>query len=137
MNYEAWRFWIMVAQIAANIVVITYVWWTNREKVNHKRFQGLEKEVAERVTQADLEKAVAKLNAPCQGHIQRTCELERRATELTADLNHRPSHADMAKLSARMDEVHGDLHEIAGGVKGLQRAVDLMNEYLINNGGKR
>ena len=45
-----------------------------------------------------------------------------------------PHHPDLVK---RMDIMHGEMKELIGTVKGVNRAVDLMNEYLINHGGKK
>lgn len=63
-------------------------------------------------------------------------EHERRICQLENDVRH-PNCQYHLGFEARLDTLHGDIRELAGGVKGLRRAVDLMNEYLINNGGKR
>jgi hypothetical protein len=137
INYVAWSFWREIIVLGGLVANIVYTWWINREKVTAKRFAALEKDVAQRVTKADLEAIVANQGAPCRTHLSRTIGLEDRATRAELEIKHLPNHADLAKLSSRIEEIHADLHEIAGGVSGLRRAVDLMNEYLINNGGKR
>lgn len=48
-----------------------------------------------------------------------------------------PTHTDIKELSKRIEELHGDLKEVVGGLSGIRRAVDLMNEYLLNNNGGR
>lgn len=63
-------------------------------------------------------------------------EHETRIVQLENDVRH-PNCQYHLGFEARLDTLHGDIRELAGGVKGLRRAVDLMNEYLINNGGKR
>lgn len=61
------------------------------------------------------------------------------------DLEERLAHVETAiahprceyhlGFETRLDTMHGDIRELTGGIKGLRRAVDLMNEYLINKGG--
>lgn len=61
---------------------------------------------------------------------------ERRLTEVETCLKH-PRCEYHLGFESRLDTMHGDIRELTGGIKGLRRAVDLMNEYLINQGGKR
>lgn len=41
------------------------------------------------------------------------------------------------ELAHRIEDIHGDLRELSGSVNGVKRAVDLMNEFLINQGSNK
>ncbi|WP_027714910.1 DUF2730 family protein [Desulfuromonas sp. TF] len=137
IDYTAWRFWFDILQVGGLVALGVYSWWKDREKVTSKRFAAMEREVAERATKAALAKAVESMRAPCQRHLERTDNLEERATRVEGEIRHLPSQSDHKELARRIEDVHADLHEITGALKGLTRAVDLMNEHLLNGGGKR
>ncbi len=63
-------------------------------------------------------------------------EHHQRLTALENQVKYVPSQMQYDALSDRIGLLHGDLQGIKGQLKGINRAVDLMNEYLINNGGK-
>lgn len=107
MNYAVWKFWLDVILILVNAGIGIYVWWSNREKVTNTRFRKLEERLGK-----------------VEGRVERmpVCE------------NHARMEANDTKLMARLDDLHGDIRELAGSLKGLSRAVDLMNEHLINKG---
>lgn len=62
---------------------------------------------------------------------------ENRLAQLENDVKHPPACTYHPRLEERMDAVQGDTREIKGSLKGLAKAVDLINEFLINQGGKR
>jgi hypothetical protein len=89
-------------------------WWNLREKVTNKRFQ----------------------------------EAEKRLAGLESDIKHPPSctyHSSLeirienmrAGVEAQIKSVHGNTMEIKGRLEGISCVADLMNEFLINQGGKR
>jgi hypothetical protein len=47
-----------------------------------------------------------------------------------------PTPEQYRSLKDTMGELHGDLREFKGKFEGINRAVDLINEFLINQGGK-
>jgi hypothetical protein len=63
-------------------------------------------------------------------------EHDDRIVKLETDVKH-PNCQYHLGFEGRLDTLHGDIRELAGGVKGLRRAVDLMNEFLINQGGRK
>jgi len=59
-----------------------------------------------------------------------------RLTALEGHIQNSPSPKQFKDLADKFELIHGDMREIKGQLTGINRAVDLMNEYLINNGGK-
>lgn len=63
-------------------------------------------------------------------------EHHHRLVTLENQIKYSPTQTQYEALSTRIDRLHGDLREISGNLRGINRAVDLINEYLINQGGK-
>lgn len=158
-DYPRWKFYMDLSQLAGTVAVFIYVWWSNREKVTSKRFAVLEKEVAERVKlqcfsaleqavtervkQTDLKESLSERNKQCLLHKQDIKQYEQETGErirtnekkierIGAEIRNLPQHRHITELSVRVEQLHGDVHEVIGALPGLKRAVDLMNEFLIN-----
>lgn len=58
-------------------------------------------------------------------------------TDLT-DLyeRHNETSRSVSTLSERLGLLHGDLQELAGGFKGVQRGLDLIHQHLLDRSGK-
>lgn len=67
---------------------------------------------------------------------QRFTDAEKRLAKLETDVKHPPSCTYHPRLEERMSAAVGKLENMNGKLDGLNRAVDLMNEYLINRGGR-
>lgn len=114
INYTPWIFAFSIFQFLWSTVLGIYVWWSNKEKVTNKRFEAQDK----RITAIDtsIVTLASEVKHPnCARH---------------ADLEARHSASNQA-YNLRLDALHGDIRELTGGVKGLTRAVDIMNEFLI------
>lgn len=61
-------------------------------------------------------------------------ELETRMAHMEDEVKHLPGHHDIKELSQRCEAMHGDLCELKGSLSGIRRAVDLMNDHLLNRG---
>lgn len=139
-SYAAYQFYFNVFQFIFMCVVGAYTFWTNREKVTKSRFDAQGKRLAE------IESKLGNISIGCQGHNTMTTRLDGHNDRLSqhkeligqmqTELKHLPTQADITKLSDKIESLHGDVHEITGAMPGLKRAVDLMNEFLINNGRK-
>lgn len=114
MNYPAAMFYLTLVMTIINAIIGISVWWNNREKVTNARFKKSE----ERVTKVEA----------------RVSTVETKVEAMPVCSSHSRMEANDTKLMDRLDDLHGDIRELAGGVKGLSRAVDLMNEHLINKG---
>lgn len=56
-----------------------------------------------------------------------------RLTRVEEAHRHSPTHGDMGQLSRELGELRGDVQQMAGGLEGIRRAVDLINQHLLNN----
>jgi len=135
INYTAWRFWFDVVQTAGTIAIGAYVWWVNRKKTTEKRLTGIEARQSKmESTMTSFLPTIEKIDARCGPRERRIDDVEKEARIMRTKLDLMPSHKDMKELSSRIDQLHGSLSEFNGRLKGINRAVDLMNEYLINQG---
>lgn len=62
--------------------------------------------------------------------------IERRLQRVEDDMRHQPTRADMNQLAERIGTLHADLQAMAGSFQGVQRAVDLMHQHLLDRSGK-
>ena len=58
-----------------------------------------------------------------------------RLITLESELKHLPNKEKLKEISIRLDTVNNDLQRTIGKFEGVNRAVDLINEFLINQGG--
>lgn len=137
INYTAWWFWINVFQMVCTAALAAYVWWTNREKVKAARFLALEKQVAERVTTQALKDAETKRDSRCEQHKEKISLVEMSVIEVRSELDHLPTQEQFGQLNASISALNGSLQKTVGRLEGINRAVDLINEFLINQGAKR
>lgn len=126
-----WRMTYNVAKDLLLLAAVVYTWWCNREKVTARRFEALEKDVADRITAAALKAVEAERDANCERHEERTHKLETDLARIGSELRHMPSHADLARIHGRIDEVHGSVREQTGLVKGIGHQVNLILEAMV------
>jgi hypothetical protein len=48
--------------------------------------------------------------------------------------NHQRMEKNDGKLFERLDNLHGDIRELVGGVKGLTNSLELVNQHLLSGG---
>ncbi len=136
MNYEAWRFWMGVAQLVGTLAIGVYVWWTNREKITNKRFRALEKDVAKKTSEAAVQSLIEK-HVPGCPNAAKAVAMDSKLTRLEAELRSMPGRTEIQHLNDNIAELSNDLGKLHGKLGGINRAVDLINEFLINQGGKK
>lgn len=101
----------------------------------------------------NMEKRLENIPAGCTGHQQmelrmgghndRLQQHKELLNTIETDLKHLPKTADLAqlhekvnKVSAQVADLKSDLKEIAGALPGLTHITEMMNGFLLNNGGK-
>ena len=111
MDYEALNFWLDVLQMASTLVLAIWVWIATRHRVTTDRLDELEDHVQKQVGTHDI-----------------------RLTRVEEQIAALPTHTDIGGVFKRIDEIHGDLREIAGRIEGIDGAVKLMNKFLLEHG---
>lgn len=124
IDYTSAKFWFEVARTGVAVGAWVYVWWVNRKKAMEKRFS-----LIERTMRATIEKFENRIDSRCNGNTSRITELETAKVSMVAQLEHMPKHSDIKELTSKISELNGRL-------SGINRAVDLINQFLINQGGK-
>lgn len=109
-NWNALRFFLDMVVMFGVVAVGIYSWWISRN-------QAIKSDIFAVCGRVEL--------------------VEERVTLVERDIRSMPTTADIFELNQRIACLHGDLREIKGTLKGLSRAVDLMNEHLISRGGKQ
>ena len=152
MNYTALNFGMSVLNALGLLLFGLYAWWTNRDKITNARFKMLEEETAE--IKADIKNRVGNIPTNCNGHK----EMERRAdghnerlaqhkeliTEIKTEFQHMPKNHDLEKIYERINKVgaqvsdmKGELGKIAGAMPGITHITEMINDFLLTQGGKR
>ena len=111
LDYKALGFWLQFAQVVATVIVFFYVWLTNRQKANSTAIDQM------RVTFDD------KFNS-----------LDDRVIRVEKDIEHLPTHEDMAKLHTRINETGESLKHIDGKLTQIDRTTQMINQYMIDRG---
>jgi uncharacterized protein YPO0396 len=117
-DYSALRFWFGVLQFAGTVAVGIYAWWVTRAKNTTKAIADVREDC-----QADLTHLDTKITAN-----------ERRIDRLENNVDNMPSHNDMDGVKSELSGLRADVREMGGTMRGLNKAVDLMTEHLMNRG---
>ena len=99
---------------------------------------GRRKAIDQRFTRVDGDiKSLSKdIDKRCGTQCGRIDGLEKNNLELQLKIEHVPTHQDIKELSERITTLHGTLSELNGRLGGINRAVDLLNEYHLKPGGE-
>lgn len=112
-DYGALRFWLSVGQWAFNLLIALFLWHSRRHQATNSRLETLEQSITQRVEKAEKDLLTV-----------RGC------------VDHLPSQAQIEKVGADMRALSSDLGEMRGRIQGINRAVDIINQYLIEQGGR-
>lgn len=64
-------------------------------------------------------------------------EVKKELDDLKDQVSKLPDRTEMEKFSSQIGEVNKTLGKLEGRLNGIGRAVDLMNQFLINNGNSK
>ena len=138
-NYSAWQFYLNIV-VALGVVLNTgYTWLSNRKKGNDKRFTALEASLDSKIGKEEANEYLGR----CTAHREQTDSLENqvRATEsalqlLEQEIKYLPSSTEIQQLNSNMVSVAEKMGKLEGRLDSVDRTLGLMNEFLINQGGK-
>jgi hypothetical protein len=114
IDYGAWRFWWDFAQTLILAAIGIYTWLVNRTRVNSARIRELETDIDGRLDKHD-----------------------ERLTRVEEMIKHGPTHTDLKRIHQRMDEAATAISSLAGEFKGVKGTLDLIHQYLLNEGKRR
>lgn len=107
MDYDSARFWADIGQWVFNAIVAGYLWVNQRRQATTTQIENAYKQIA--VNEKDI-------------------------VRLRADFNALPNRGEFIELGKEIRALTGELSETKGRLSGINRAVDLINEHLINKG---
>lgn len=153
MDYAKWHFYLILLNSFLSLLAVIYSWWSTREKVIKSRYAHLTTEIEAMKSDIKLVKE-RDLPAHCSGHNEIKSQLGQHSTQLgqhkdllTAieiDLKHLPKNADLGKLhekintaNSQLGDLKAEVNKIAGAMPGVTHLTEMMNEFLLNHGGKR
>jgi hypothetical protein len=116
ISLDAWRFYFQAIQFVGTILLGVYVWLSNRHRVTVDKIEAVK---------AENSKGLEKARTRMDGH-------DTRLTCIETEIRALPKGTDIAALSNRLAVQNALLKYLAGRLKGIGRAVDLINEHLIN-----
>ncbi len=108
-----------------------------RKKATAKRFKQMEGTLADKVSRQEMDKALVGHEAKCHSHRRQTGALEAALGKLQTDVGHLPSRHEIQGLNDSITSLGKEMGKLEGRLDGINRAVDLVNEFLINQGGKQ
>lgn len=109
LDYTALRFWFAVFVLVANTAIAVWAWWQSRHRATNERIAELQRRVE---------------------------QSERKHARLEQHVHAQPGHADMSAMKDELSGLRADVKEMSGTMNGLNKAVDLMTEHLLNRGSK-
>lgn len=162
-NYAEFKFYLDIVVLFGVIGNTGYTWYANREKVTSRRFIKLEEEVVKRATTAvteslaqrtvELEGRLKNIPACCSGHELMTARVDGHndrlgqhkelIVKIEGEFKSLPKKEDMDAVYNRVNKVNDQIADlrkevgkIEGIIPGLTHITDMMNEFLLRQGGK-
>jgi hypothetical protein len=114
VDYNALRFWSSTAQWGLNLLVMIYLWRGRKTQAAAKRFHQAEECLTSRIDAN-----------------------ERDILRVQAELKHLPTQGQFDALGTDIRTLTKSLGNVEGRLEGLNRVADLMNQFLINQGGNK
>jgi len=140
MDYRAWGFWLTVAQWTFNIVVLIWMAISRKHQANNKRVKELEASNAGKIDEKKAKQLIEGHAPSCKNAI-RINALELEIKKLPSRTELQQVNESMASLSKEVSEsttvLSKEIGKLQGQLGGINRAVDLINQFLIEQGGKK
>jgi hypothetical protein len=148
LNYAEWKFWLDVMVLVGVAANTGYTWWTNREKVTNRRFKAQEDEIAA------IKSMLGNIPATCSkhaknegrldGHNDRLAQHKELLTSIETEFKHLPKRDDLEKVyerinkvSSQMADLKAEVGKISGAMLGITHITEMINDFLVQQGGKK
>lgn len=125
MEVRDLQMWLQITNTLVIWIAALYTYFANRNRVTNERISGLQQSLQTRIDgmRTDMDHRL-------DGHADRLSRVEK-------DVQHAPSHDDLKRIHARMDEIAGAVSGLQGEFKGANNTLHLIHSYLMTNGGKQ
>lgn len=130
-TYPTWMMYLQIANFFLTWGTAAYVYWDRRRDAASKRLSAIETRLQK--SEATIKAIENSLKVPpvWENVEKRLLAIEAAVKSPTVCNNHERMEENDTKLFKRLDDLHGDIRELTGGVKALTKAVDMINEYLL------
>ena len=136
VNYDKWRFYLDVLVLFGVIANTVYTWWANRARINNKRFTSLEKSVAGKIGEPEARRLISEQMSGCSENHDKINHMGEKISLLQLEVGQMPGRKEIASLNKCINALTEKIAHLDGKFEGVNRAVDLINEHLINQGDK-
>lgn len=110
LDYDAARFWWEVGMTLGLLVNVAYQYVLAKGKANKEAIDA----IAETVDDIDT-----------------------RVTTLESEVRHLPDHEDLSEIHEKVNAIANGMGVIQGELAALNRTLGLINDHLLNHGGRR
>lgn len=142
MNYEALDLGLKFLNLAGTVVVGIYVWLSNRNRVTNERITELQRGTNDTINKLRHE-TTARIENMDDAIESRLDQHGNQLAQLETHRENAPGHGDLKRLHERIDEFASGIARLEGNfigsiqgvnaqLAGVQRTVDLLNDYLLN-----
>lgn len=122
MEVKDLQTWLQITNTLVIWMAAIYTYFANRNRVTNERISAL---------QANLQARIESIRGDMDHRLDSQAD---RLSRVEKDLEHAPSHDDLKRMHARMDEVAGALHGLQGEFKGASNTLHLIHSYLMTGG---
>lgn len=122
MELKDVQMWLQITNTLVIWIAALYTYFANRNRVTNERITSLQASL-----QTRLDSMRTDMDHRLDGHGDRLSRVEK-------DMEHAPSHEDLQRIHARMDEVSATLSSLQGEFKGANNTLHLIHTYLMTGG---
>lgn len=122
MELKDLQTWLQITNTLVIWIAAIYTYLANRNRVTTERINSLQASL-----QGRIEGMRSDMDHRMDNHGDRLSRVEK-------DIQHAPSHEDLKRIHARMDEVSATLSSLQGEFKGANNTLHLIHTYLMTGG---
>lgn len=122
MELKDLQTWLQITNTLVIWIAAIYTYLANRNRVTTERINSLQASL-----QTRIEGLRSDMDHRMHNHGDRLSRVEK-------DIQHAPSHDDLKRIHARMDEVSATLSSLQGEFKGANNTLHLIHTYLMTGG---